>query len=376
MRYFTLLIKPVSAVCNLNCKYCFYKRAINVFEKKDSYVMSDKVLTNMISKYLSLGFRENGFGWQGGEPTVAGLDFFEKVVNYQIKYGQKGQIVSNSLQTNGVLIDDNWGEFLNQYRFLVGLSLDGPEYLHDYYRVDYTNKGSFKKVMNAAEVLIKHNVAFNILTVLTELNYDKAEELYNFFISNGFYYLQFIPALEIDENSKKIRPFSIKPSHYLKFLKDLFDIWYERGFPEVSIRTFDSILSYYVDGVQLVCPFMKECNSYLVVEHNGDIFPCDFFVYKEWRIGNIVTDDYEKIRSSDKYREFATLKTKLNDKCLKCKYLSLCYGDCTRFRIFQNNNPKNLSYFCDTWKNFFEYSHSRFKKLAEKVKEYREQNFN
>ncbi len=374
MNYFTLLIKPVSAVCNLDCKYCFYKRAINVFEKKDNYLMSDEVLRNMISKYLGLGFRENAFGWQGGEPTVAGLDFFEKIVKYQMEYGTTGQIVSNSLQTNGVLIDDNWGDFLNEYKFLVGLSLDGPQEIHDFYRVDYSNKGSFKAVMNAADKLIKHNVEFNILTVLTEYNYDKAEIMYDFFIKNGFRFLQFIPTLEVDETTNKIRDFTIKPAHYLKFLKDLFDIWYERGFPEVSIRTFDSILSYYVDGIQLICPFMKECNSYLVIEHNGDVFPCDFFVYKEWTIGNIVSDDYEDIRKSEKYLKFVKMKTEVNDKCRNCKWFNMCYGDCTKFRIFQNRSPKSISYFCPAWKEFFQYSHSRFKKLADQVIEYRKNN--
>ncbi len=371
LEHFTLLIKPVSAVCNLDCKYCFYKRAINVFEKKDSYVMSNDVLRNMIGKYLGLGFRENAFGWQGGEPTVAGLEFFEKVVKFQMELGSSGQIVSNSIQTNGVLIDDNWGEFLHTYKFLIGLSLDGPEYIHNHYRVDYENKGSFKKVMQAADYFVKHNVEFNILTVLTEFNYDKAEDIYDFFIKNGFRFLQFIPAFEVDENTNKIRDFTIKPSHYLKFLKDLFDIWYERGFPDVSVRTFDSILSYYVDKRQLICPFMERCNSYVVIEHNGDVFSCDFFVYKEWKIGNIIENTFEDIRESKKYLRFANMKAEINERCKTCKWLELCHGDCTKFRIFQNRSPKSLSYFCPTWKEFFQYTNSRFKKLAKKVFEYK-----
>jgi uncharacterized protein len=371
---FTLLIKPASAVCNLDCRYCFYKRALDVFPKKESYIMPDTVLRGLVRKYLATGVRQAGFSWQGGEPTLCGLDFYKKAVEYQMEFSASGQVISNALQTNGVLLDEKWARFLRQYRFLVGLSLDGPEEIHDRYRRDYAGHGTFRKVMRAATLMNEHQVEFNILTLLGEHNADKAEELYDFFTSQGFRYLQFIAPLDVEPGTGKIKPFGIKPSQYARFLCDLFDIWYEKGFPEVSIRDFDSVLSYHVDGKSLICPCQRECGSYLVVEHNGDVFPCDFYVFDEWRLGSIAGQEFADVFANRRYAEFRRLKTQLNHRCRKCEWLTMCYGDCVKYRLFQDGNPRNLSYFCLAMRTFFEHTHARFKKLARRVIEYRAAN--
>lgn len=370
---FSLLIKPASAVCNLDCGYCFYKRAFEVFPDKSDYVMPDDVLKAMVRKFMATGQQTLGFGWQGGEPTTCGLDFFQRAVAYQQEFGMPGQNVSNSLQTNGILIDDKWAKFLHRYQFLVGLSLDGPKHIHDYYRRFYNGKGSFDRVMEAARTMSDHRVEFNVLTVLNDYNVTRCAEMYEFFLRNGFYFLQFIPCVETGPDGKSILPFSVTAEQYGAFLCELFDLWYKDGFPRVSIRGFDSVLSYLVDGQSLMCVSQRECSSYLVIEHTGEIFPCDFFVYDEWRLGNILEDDYSEIFASAHYRKFRTMKRQLPKACQKCKYLKLCFGDCTKFRLLQGGQPTSLSYFCKAQKMFFDHTLPRFKKLAREVKRIRAQ---
>lgn len=370
---FSLLIKPVSMACNLDCLYCFYKRAVDVFGDKESYVMDDSVLRTMINNYMSLGFPFPAFGWQGGEPALAGLDFYERVVKYQKQYGSPGQAVSNGFQTNGLLIDDHWSQFFKEYNFLIGLSMDGPEKFHDHYRLAYDGKGTFSRVMKAVEVMEKNKTEYNILTVLTDHNIEHVEELYVFFVSNKFRFLQFIPCLETDPSTGKTLPYSVKPGQYGKFLCGLFDLWYENGFPDVSIRFFDSILSYYIDGVFSQCTMHKECDAYLLVEHSGDVFPCDFFVYDEWNLGNLTETGLGDLFAGQRFKEFRSMKSRLNKRCLLCKWLFLCHGDCTRYRLVQNSNPENLAYFCQSMERFYSYTDARFKELAERVRQIRQE---
>jgi len=362
MQAFTLLIKPSGSECNLDCKYCFYKdRAPEVGRGRQR--MREETLEKLVKDYLGLRFEVSGFAWQGGEPTLMGLDFYKKVVSLQKKYGAAGQEVSNALQTNGILLDENWCRFLHESKFLVGISIDGPRELHDYYRVDHSGGGSFDKVMRAIETCREYEVEFNTLTLLNNKNVERPDELFDFFIEKGIRYLQFIPCFETEPGTGKVADFSVRPEQYGEFLCRTFDRWYEYGPREVSIRDFDSILGYCLSGKHTICTFGKQCSQYIVVEHTGDCFCCDFFVEEKWRLGNIFETPIEKLATSSKKRSFARAKQNLCNKCLVCRSLEVCRGGCMKDR----REGGGESYFCESYRRFFDYTMPRFMEIAAKI---------
>jgi len=364
MKPFTLLIKPSGSDCNLDCKYCFYKnRAPEIGQGKQR--MSDKVLEQLIRSYLQIGQSNCTFSWQGGEPTLMGLDFYEKVVNIQKKYGQGSQLVSNAIQTNAVLLDSEWCQFLSENKFLVGISIDGPREWHDYYRVDHTGNGTFDKVFQAIQRCKEYKVEFNTLTLLNNLNTDHPDELFDFFIKNEIKYTQFIPCVEVDPATGDVADFSVRPEQLGDCLCRLFDRWYEYGPEKISVRDFESILSFYAAGKHTICTFSKKCSDYIVVEHTGDCFVCDFFVEPRWKIGNIFETPIQEIAASDKKQKFACLKSNLCNKCMLCSHLNVCRGGCMKDRIpFDRDNYSRESYLCEAYKKFFDYTMPRFMQLA------------
>ncbi len=363
MQPFTLLIKPSGSDCNVDCKYCFYKdRAPEIGQGKQR--MSDEVLEKLIKDYLGLGFVMSSFAWQGGEPTLMGLDFYKKVVELQQKYGSAGQEVSNALQSNAILLDEKWCRFLHDSKFLVGISIDGPKEFHDYYRLDYAGGGTFDKVMRAVRFCKEYKVEFNTLTLLNDKNVEHPDELFDFFIENGIRYLQFIPCVETDPATGEIADFSITPKQYGEFLCRIFDRWYEYGPTKLSIRDFDSILSFCVKGKHTICTFDKQCSAYIAVEHTGDCFPCDFFIEPKWRLGNIFETPIEKLAGGAKKRAFARSKQNLCNKCLVCRSLDACRGGCVKDRVGPGKSSEGNSYFCESYKKFFDYAMPRFLQVA------------
>jgi uncharacterized protein len=367
MEPFTLLIKPTGSDCNLDCKYCFYKhRAPQVGQGKQR--MSDEVLERLVKDYMELRLPFSGFAWQGGEPTLMGLDFYKKAVEMQEKYGAAGQKVGNSLQTNAVLLNDQWCRFLHENKFLVGISIDGPRELHDYYRIDHSGAGSFDKVVKAIEKCKEHKVEFNTLTLLNNKNVEEPERLFDFLVWLGIKYMQFIPCVEIDAATGKIADFSITPQQYGDFLCKLFDHWSKYDPKNISIRDFDSVLSYCITGKQTLCTFDRQCTQYIVVEHNGDAFCCDFFVEPRWRLGNIFETPIEKLAAGDKKRLFARAKQSLCNKCLVCRHLVLCRGGCMKDRIpFDKDKFSKESFFCESYKRFFDYAMPKFMQIAAEI---------
>jgi len=327
--------------------------------------MSDKVLESMISQLMSYRFPESIFGWQGGEPTLFGLSQFKKVVSLQQKYGESGQVVGNALQTNGILINEQWAQFLSKYQFLVGLSLDGPKDIHDKYRRSINGKSVWNKVMNAAHLLQRYNVQFNILCVISKANINRVKDVYKFFINNSFYHMQFIPALEADENGE-LAPFCVTSSQYGNFLCSLFDIW-KKNPNLASIRTFDAILSHYLGYPKGSCTFEKKCAEYLLIEHNGDVYPCDFFVQEKHKVGNLMNTELYKLKEK-RDNTFGKIKTQLPDECLNCKWVSLCYGGCIKDRVFPGNPHPARTYFCEGYKQFFGHAANWFQTQAERIK--------
>ncbi len=367
MQPFTLLIKPSGSDCNLDCSYCFYKnRPSQIGTGRQR--MSEQVLEQMIKDYMALGFTGAGFAWQGGEPTLMGLDFYRKAVELQNKYRTAGQIVENSLQTNAVLFDDQWCQFLHDNNFLVGISIDGPKEIHDYYRIDHAGGGTFDKVVWAIDLCKKHKVEFNVLILVNDKNVGHPQAVVDFLLDKEIKFLQFIPCYETDA-SGKVADFSVRPQQYGEFLCRVFDIWQKNGPANLSIRDFDSVLNYLLIGRHTVCTFDRQCSAYIVIEHNGDAFCCDFFVRPKWRLGNILETNIGELAGSVVKKNFANAKCKLSNRCLICRHLSICRGGCMKDRIIGDNGDfAKESYFCPAYKQFFDYTLPKFRLMAANIK--------
>jgi len=371
MREFSLLIKPASADCNLNCEYCFYLEKCNLYPDTARHRMTEPVLEQMVKSYMASAQPTYSFGWQGGEPTLMGLDFFKKVVQLQQKHGRSGVSVANGLQTNATLIDDAMAEHFGQFKFLLGCSLDGPAAIHDRYRLNSAGKPSHASVLRGLEILKKHQVEFNILVLVSQANIKEAKAVYRYLVENGYYYQQYIPCVEFDKNGKAL-PFAINGPEWGDFLCELFDEWYPDRY-QVSIRHFDSLLFKLVDGVSNVCVLGRNCCQYFVVEYNGDIYPCDFFVEESLKLGNVLNTSWESAIKDKRYTSFGAQKTMWHSSCDDCSCLELCNGDCLKHRTYAHQSPKNLSYLCQGWKIFNRHSQEKFEDLATEIRMKRRQ---
>ncbi|UCD51197.1 MAG: anaerobic sulfatase maturase [Phycisphaerales bacterium] len=369
MQPFTLLIKPSGSDCNIDCQYCFYKcRAPEIGQGRQR--MSDEVLEKLVTDYMRLRFQMSGFAWQGGEPTLMGPDFYKRAVELQKAHGVAGQEVGNSLQTNAILLDnDAWCEFLRESKFLVGVSIDGPKELHDHYRLDLGGHGTWDRVMSAIERMKAFDVQYNTLSLVNKLTADHPDEVFDFLVDLPMRYLQFIPCVEVDPDTDEIADFSVTPKQYGDFMCRIFDRWVDFGPQRLSIRDFDSILTHCVGGRHTICTFDRQCSQYVVVEHTGDVYPCDFFVDPEWYLGNIFETPIETLAASAKKRTFARKKQNLCNKCLVCRHLATCRGGCMKDRApFDKNDYGRESYFCESYRQFFDYALPRFMQLAAQVR--------
>ncbi len=351
-RISSLLIKPVSAVCNLDCAYCFYfDREADPYQDLPGRLMTQEVLERLVDTYLFYSYPESVFAFQGGEPTLAGVPFFTKLVEFQKHYGRNGQSVGNSLQTNALLIDERWCELLREYNWLVGVSIDGPEDVHDAHRLNRWGQGTWKKVLASIELLQKHKVEFNVLCVLSQANVGKPKELYQFFRGMGIEHVQYIPLAEFDRLGNP-RPFTITPEQYGRFLCETFDLWWPDR-RKVRIRFFDDVAESLAGQKAGNCTLHETCDSYVVVEYNGDVYPCDFFVEKDWKIGNIMVDSWPEIARRQRRFNFASKKALPRPECDLCEYQSLCHGGCPKMRHAPNGRFEDLDYFCTAYKMIF-----------------------
>lgn len=326
--------------------------------------MSDTTLDTLIRDAMRAGITT--FSWQGGEPTMMGLDFYKRVVELEIKHGLPGSTVANALQTNGVLLDSKWARFLAEYKFLIGLSIDGPKRLHDHYRKDSQGKGTFDRVMTAAKILRDNGVEFNVLTLLNDRNVKEPDTIYDFLIANDVSYMQFVPCVE-PGSKNQAAPFSITPEDYGEFLVRVFDRWVE-DFPKVSIRDFDDLLMRELGQKPGTCTVSDRCGSYVVAEHNGDVFACDFFVTTKWRLGNLLETPLKEIVTSDTLEEFSQAKSKLGPVCEACVFLNKCYGGCQKHRIVIGGDPTGPSYFCKAYKQLYEHVAPMMPGLAKSIR--------
>jgi uncharacterized protein len=351
-RITSLLIKPASAVCNLDCEYCFYlDRDADPYKALPARRMAADTLERLVDTYLFYSYPQSVFAFQGGEPTLAGLAFFEKLVTLQQQYGRNGQAVSNSLQTNAVLLDKNWCDLFRAYSWLLGVSLDGPAEINDRYRFNKEGRGTWKRVMESVELLQREKVEFNVLCVLSQANVERPKELYRFYRSIGVDNIQFIPLAEFDGAGNPL-PFTITPEQYGRFLCEVYELWWpERR--KVRIRIFDNIAEALAGQKPGNCTMHETCDSYVVVEYNGDVYPCDFFVEGGWKLGNVTLDSWPEIARRTRRYSFASQKTLAHPECQVCEYQSICHGGCPKFRHGPHRRFEDLDYFCQAYKMIY-----------------------
>ncbi len=373
----SLLIKPAGPDCNLACSYCFYRKKSNEFAGAAAHRMSEEILREIVRQALHQDVPTVSFGWQGGEPTLMGLPFFEQAVSWQSRLGE-GRTVGNSLQTNGLLLDRVWASFLRRNRFLVGLSLDGPRPIHDHYRTRAGGQASWAEVVDRAKMLLDAGVETNALSVVNDYSVRFPEEIYAFHKSLGLNYMQFIPCVETDPGDlSRAADFTCGGEAYGDFLIALFDLWradFKDGAPTTFVRSFDSLFFLYVDHEPPECTLLPECGNYLVVEHDGAVYACDFFVEARWKLGNVMEGRLDHMLNSARQNAFGRAKADLREPCCSCRWLALCRGGCPKDRV-RDPRDRGLSHFCAGYKKFFEHADPCFKTLAAEWQAAEDQSF-
>lgn len=364
----SVLIKPASSLCNLHCEYCFY-HAIAESREVESYgIMSDSVIEEIVSKVLAFADGYATFSFQGGEPTLCGLEFFENVIRLQKRYNTKNVVINNCIQTNGTLLDEKWAAFLHDNNFLVGLSLDGPKKMHDCHRVDASGQGTYDTVFAVSQLLDKYEVEYNILTVINSQNAKKPHRLYHYYRDNGFRFIQFIPCIDPAGAKRGSFPFSLTNEQYLIFLKGFFDCWYSEISKdiEVSIRYFDNLVRMTMNMPPETCSMSGRCSCQFVFEADGSVYPCDFYVTDEWKLGNIFDLSIREIAETKVCHDFIKESVQKPNDCNKCKWLWLCRGGCRRDCQDNMTGGMSKNCYCEAYKEFFEYAFPRIQMLAKK----------
>lgn len=366
----TLLIKPASGLCNLKCKYCFYHDVASHREMASFGMMSEELLETLVRKALTEAEEQCMFGFQGGEPTLVGLDFYRCLVQLQQQYNTRGIRIVNTIQTNGICIDDEWAAFFAEHRFLVGLSLDGTREIHDKFRVDANGNGTYDRVIQAAKCLEKHHAEFNILCVVNQYVARYAKQVYLQLKKQGFRYIQFIPCLDsFGEETQKQRDYSLSPERFGVFLKTMFDFYYrdfEKGDP-VSIRTFDNYVTMLAGYPPESCGMSGVCSCYFVVEADGGVYPCDFYVLDSYRLGSVQENGFAEMMRSETAKEFVQESCYVDEMCKTCRWLSVCRGGCRRHREPMTDGHLSRNIYCAAYREFFAYAYPRMQQMAKKL---------
>jgi uncharacterized protein len=367
------LIKPTSSRCNLDCAYCFYLEKQELYPWQGRPALSVETFERFLRQYAEVSAPTFSLAWQGGEPTLMGLSFFEQAVAVEARVaketsGGRPATVMNAFQTNGVLLDADWARFLRDWRFLVGVSLDGPPELHDRYRRDRAGRPSHDRVMAGIEHLRSAGVEFNALTVVSRANVEAPRETFRWLVAQGFDNLQFIPCVEPAGGASVLEggatPESITPAEYGRFLNGVFDAWLEAGFRRVRVRAFDNLVQMLLGMPTESCQLAESC-GYVVLEHNGDVYPCDFFVEEHWRLGNVHETTLAEMLVGERFAGFTRLKGHLHSECRACRWLSLCQGECPRYRITATGRAAGeRSYFCESYQALFARSYRQLERVA------------
>ncbi len=367
-----MMVKPTGAICNLDCEYCFYLEKEKLYPGTQKWAMPEDMLDKYIRDYIHAQKTSAiTFAWQGGEPTLLGVDFFRKAVELERKYSD-GRAIENSFQTNGVLLNDGWGEFFAENKFLIGLSIDGPREIHDRYRVFKGGQPSFDKVMAGLGYLKKHGVEFNTLTCIQRDNSYKALEVYDFLKAIGSKFLQFIPIVEkqgpafgslqhtdvvLSRKNPPLTDWSVESLQYGKFLASVFDEWVRHDVGQYYVQMFDVALQIWYGQEASICVFRETCGSALALEHNGDVYSCDHFVNPENKLGNLMDEALNRIVDSEKQVKFGQNKLATLPKyCRECSARFACNGECPKNRFIKTPDGEDgLNYLCVGYKSFFDH---------------------
>ena len=380
---FHIMSKPIGPRCNIDCTYCYYLEKARLYPATKKFHMPADVLESYIHQLIEAsveaGMKEVSFSWQGGEPTMLGVDYFRQVVALQKKHQPEGVTVTNALQTNGMLLDDDWGAFLVENGFLVGISIDGPKKLHDRYRIDRAGRTTFDGVMRGLEVLQRHGVTHNALTTIHRANGGKGREVYKFLKGLGIEFMQFIPIAEragkdglaaapqVDmDPGNAVTPWSVSPRVYGKFLCDVFDAWFSRDVGRVFVQFFDVQLEAWMGHPPSLCVLAETCGKALAIEHDGSLFSCDHYVYPEYRLGNITETPMKSMLWSNRQQQFGNDKSAaLTAQCRACRFRFACNGDCPkhRFALSKDGEPGH-SYFCESYMMFFRNAGARLQEMT------------
>ena len=350
-----VMLKPVGAVCNLRCRYCYYLEKKDLYPQAANYLMSEEILERFIEQYLnSQTMHEVLFTWHGGEALMRNKKFYQRALELQRKYG-RGRQIDNCIQTNGTLLTDDWCRFFKENNFLVGISIDGPQQCHDIYRRTKDNRPTFLSVMKGISLLKKNQVEFNVMGVVNDYNVDYPLEFYRFFKSIDCHYIQFAPVVETIDG--KPAPWNVPAEKWGDFLITIFDEWVRKDVGTFFIQYFDSTLANWVGTEPGVCIQAKTCGHAGVMEFNGDVYACDHFVYPEYKLGNIRTQTLTEMMYSDRQIQFGNEKQDLlPSQCKKCQFLFACNGECPKNRIIKTDSGEDgLNYLCKGYYKFFEH---------------------
>lgn len=410
-RGFHVMVKPIGPICNLDCEYCYYLHKEELYPSGESWRMPEETLETYIRQYIvaqPIGIDEITFAWQGGEPTLLGIAFFERVVQFQQKYAPTGTRIANALQTNGVLVDDDWCRLFVEHGFLVGLSIDGPAELHDRYRYDKQGRPSFPAVMRCLKLFKQHKVEFNALVVVNRVNGDHGRKVYTYLRDNGVRFLQFIPIVErfgtgahaepaasnsgmMDDTAADadgdadgdgdgdgdrdavVSSRSVLAEQFGDFLIDVFHEWIKRDVGRVFVQIFDQALSAWMGVEPSLCVFRKRCGRALAMEHNGDVFSCDHFVEPEYKLGNIHELPIVELANLPQQVQFGNDKeTTLPRYCRECEVRFVCNGECPKNRFI--NTPAGepgLNFLCAGYRKFFNHIDPYMRMMADELRQQR-----
>jgi uncharacterized protein len=380
------MVKPIGSVCNLNCAYCYYLEKSKLYSHVKDFRMTESLMERYVEQYIiTQNVPEISFVWQGGEPTLMGIDFYKKVLDVQQKYAGHKKI-SNVFQTNATTLTDEWCSFFHDNNFLIGVSIDGPKKYHDHFRVTKTGELTFDKVMQGIAMLKKHKTEFNTLTVVNSYNVDYPLEVYRFLKEIGSGFMQFLPvveyhALDADDNNMKLvnpgykgkmqpSPWTVEPDKFGKFLCGIFDEWVRNDVGKYYVQLFDVTLANWVGEMPGLCVFAETCGDAVVMEHNGDIYSCDHYVYPEYYLGNIVTSPMLSMVKAPKQLEFGSNKLKnLPAYCIGCDVRFACHGECPKHRFLKTPyGEPGLAYLCESYKMFFHHVWPHMDFMAEQFR--------
>lgn len=363
-------MKPASGLCNMACDYCFYCDESKKRSQASYGMMSEDTLRSVIRKTMLNAAGSVSYAFQGGEPSLRGLDFYRKAVEFQKHFNRTGLQVHNAFQTNGFALDEDWCRFFAENRFLVGLSVDGTREIHDLYRHDHAGNGTFGRILQTAALFDRYKVEYNILTVVTKQTAENIRSIYSFYKKQGWHYQQYIICLDPLEEARGTGAYSLTPEQYGRFLCELFDLWYadwRRG-NAPCIRQFENYIGIFLGFPPEACDQCGVCGIQYVVEADGSVYPCDFYMLDAYRLGNLNTDRFADLTARRKEIGFVERSSRITPACRACRWYPLCRGGCQRHRDEVPGENTFANYYCESYKQFFERHAAALQHVAESVR--------